>query len=188
MYREARHPFITASLIAVALLAVPLLHAEEAEPETSGGRVYKHVAPDGTITYTDRPSADSKEVKVPKGTEYTPPKLPAFTPSSKPQARPARFEYANLSIVAPKDDEAIWDNTGNITTSIVLEPGLQAGHSIEFLLDGVSAAKGSATSHQFLNVDRGTHQITARVVDNQDEVLASASITFHMRRTAISVP
>ena len=185
MYREARQTFISSSLILIALLISLQVHADEAEQENTGGRVYKHVAPDGTITYTDRPSADSKEVKVPKGTEYTPPKIPAFTPSTRTKPTPSKFEYDSLTMTSPKDDQAIWDNTGNITAAVALEPGLQAGHSIEFLLDGVSAAKGSATSHQFLNVDRGTHQITARVVDNQDEVIATTSVTFHMRRTAI---
>ena len=185
MHREARHTFIYISLIAFALLFAHLAQADEAETENTGGRVYKHVEPDGTITYTDRPTADSKEVKVPKGTEYTPPKLPAFTPSTRAKPTPSRFEYNTLALTAPKDDEAIWDNTGNIMATVVLEPGLQAGHSIEFLLDGVAAAKGSATSHQFLNVDRGTHQITARVVDSQEEVIATTSATFHMRRTAI---
>ena len=185
MYREARQSFIFSSLILIALLASQLVHADEAEQENSGGRVYKNVAPDGTITYTDRPSADSKEVKVPKGTEYTPPKLPAFTPSTRTKPIPSRFEYNSLTLTSPKDDQAIWDNTGNITAAVTLEPGLQAGHSIEFLLDGVSVSKSSATSHQFLNVDRGTHQITARVVDNKDEVIATTSVTIHMRRTAI---
>ena len=185
MYRAARQSFIFSSLIVIALLTSHFAHADEAEQENTGGRVYKHVAPDGTITYTDRPSADSKEIKVPKGTEYTPPKLPAFTPSTRTKATPSKFEYNSLTLISPKNDEAIWDNTGNITAAVALEPGLQAGHSIEFLFDGVSASKGSATSHQFLNVDRGTHQITARVVDNKDEVMASTSVTFHMRRTAI---
>ena len=185
MHREVSHTLLYLTLIALALLFASVLHSEEPSETSPSGRVYKQVNPDGTVTYTDKPpSADAKPIVVPKGTEYAPPKLPAFTPSPpKPSAK--QFAYDSFAIIAPKEDESIWDNTGNITATVAHEPFLQPGHRIEFLLDGQSVAKGEAASHQFLNMDRGTHQITAQIVDSKDRVIESASVTFHMKRHAI---
>lgn len=178
--------FYSLLLVSNSLAGVSFAQAQETDQEatTTGGAVYKKVNPDGSVTYSDRPSPDAKEVQVPKGTEYTPPKLPAFTPYSPPKVE-KKFKYSMFALTAPKNEESIWDNTGNVTATVALEPSLQFGHSIEFLLDGISVARGGATSHQFLNVDRGEHQITAQIVDRSDQVLSSSTVTFYMKRHAI---
>ena len=185
MQRDVSHTLFYSLFITLAFLAASVVHGDEPSETTTSGGVYKQINPDGTVTYTDKPpSADAKPIKVPKGTEYSPPKLPAFTPSP-PKAKAKQFEYESFAFLAPKEDESIWDNTGNITTMVALEPGLQPGHSIEFLLDGQSVARGGATSHQFLNMDRGTHQVTAQIIDSKDRVIESVTVTFHMKRHAI---
>lgn len=182
MFRDAHN---TLSIFLVSLFALSVTGSVAQDNGTAPkGSVYKQVDPEGNVTYTDKPpSADAKPVTVPKGTEYAPPKLPEFTPApsrSKDTSKP--FSYDSFAITAPKNDESIWDNTGNINASVSFEPFLQSGHDIEFLLDGVSAARGSSASHQFSNVDRGTHEIVARIVDSNDQVLESATVTFHMKR------
>ncbi len=180
MHRELRKSIVCAIISASVVLSGLSVAQDDSSP--SKGGVYKQVDPEGNVTYTDKPpSADAKAIKVPKGTEYQPPKLPEFTPSA-PKQTSHNFQYDRFELTSPKNDEAIWDNTGTITASVSFEPFLQSGHSIEFLLDGVSVAKGSATSHQFVNLDRGTHQITARIVNDKDEEVESASVTVHLKR------
>lgn len=182
MPREVRTQIHFLPLIVFALLASQWVSAEE--PENPQGGVYKDVAPDGSITYTDRPTPDAEKVTVPKGSEYAPPKVPAFTPTEKPKP-PAKFEYDSFALVAPKNEESIWDNTGNITATVAYEPFLQSGHSIEFLLDGTSVSKGTDSSYQFMNLPRGAHQITAQIVDSTDEVLATSSVTIFLHQHSI---
>jgi len=173
--------FISFSILAMCIAFTGYVFAQDDAPPSGG--VYKQVDPDGNVTYTDKPpSADAKAIKLPKGTEYKAPSLPAFTPSTTQQPKQKPFEYESLAITAPKNDEAITDNAGNIMATVSVQPALQSGHQIEFLLDGTSVAKGLDTSHQFVNLDRGTHQLTARIVDNKDEEVASTSITFHVMR------
>lgn len=183
MPREVRTQIYFLPLIVFALLASQLVRAEEPAPSPQGN-VYKDVAPDGSITYTDRPTPDAEKIKIPKGTEYTPPPIPVFTPTPKPKA-PSKFEYDSFALVAPKNEESIWDNTGNITATVAFEPFLQSGHSIEFLLDGTSVTKGTDSSYQFMNLPRGAHQITAQIVDSADEVLATSSVTVFLRKHSI---
>ena len=180
MHRGQLFPLLNSLLIALVFQAGGFAHAAESD-ELNSGTVYKQINPDGSVTYSDKPLPDSKEVKVPKGTEYTPPKVPDFTPYSPPKPE-KKFEYDVFTLTSPANDESIWDNTGNVTATVSSKPSLRFGHSIEFLLDGKPVAKGGATSHQFLNVDRGTHQITAQIVDQEDQILASSSVTFHMKR------
>lgn len=180
MHRDVRNSIVCA-IVGVSVALSGLSFAQD-DSSTSKGGVYKQVDPEGNVTYTDKPpSADAKAIKVPKGTEYQAPKLPEFTPSA-PKQTSRNFQYDSFELTSPKNDETFWDNTGNVTATVSFEPFLQSGHSIEFLLDGVSVAKGTATSHQFVNIDRGTHQITARIVNDKDEEIESASVTFHLKR------
>jgi len=168
----------TSSLAVIALVSVFVSSVSYAEE----GNVYKQVDPEGNVTYTDKPpSADAKAMKVPKGTEYTPPKIPTFTPTpDKP--KPTVFRYDFFKITAPANDESIWDNTGNITASVEFEPFLQTGHQIQFVLDGTQLAIGAATSTVMPNVDRGTHTLTAQIVDATGNALETATVIFHAKR------
>lgn len=184
MCKEVRQSLYYLPLLFIALLVANTARAEESDPMSPQGKVYKDVAPDGTVTFTDQPTPDSEQVKVPKGSEYQPPKTPGFTPYQEPKPA-AKFQYDSLSFVEPQDEVHFWNNAGNFTASVSLEPFLQSGNSIEFLLDGAVVAKGTATSHQFENIPRGEHQITARVVDSQDQVLISNKLTIYVHRTSI---
>ena len=72
-----------------------------------------------------------------------------------------------------------------MTIVVAAEPTIDTsqGHSIEVLIDGQVAGSGAATSIALNNVDRGTHVITAQVVDAEGNVLIAAEpVTFHMLR------
>ena len=48
-------------------------------------------------------------------------------------------------------------------------------------------ARGSQTSQSLSNVDRGTHTVSARVVDSNGTTLIDAApVVFHMQRVSVS--
>ncbi len=177
--------FLTFLFAVVAFtMVLPVSQAQDAEPVTDKKSVYKKVGPDGEVIYTDRPEPGAKEIQVPKGTEYTAPPVPAFTPSTRAQPKPKPYQYDSLAITSPGQDETIRDNTGAIPVSIRFSPSLRQGHRIQYQLDGETASSGRDTSYTFQNVPRGTHTITARIVDRDDQVLATASTTIHLHRAS----
>lgn len=184
--------FVQVLLLGAGLLPGLSALAEEAQtPDPDAPKkIYKQKQPDGTVIYTDEPGPDAEEVRVQKLPTYAPPpKSPGFTPYQPPrETQSPDRAYERFAISSPGNDEAIRDNTGNITVSVSLSPGLDAGHQIEYLLDGVLVESTGATSIQLQNVDRGSHAITARVVDHRGAVLDESSVTVHLQRTSVLQP
>lgn len=93
--------------------------------------------------------------------------------------------YDSLQVTSPKHDLAIRENSGNILISVSLSPELssQHGHALEILMDGQVLANSGPTFIDLENVDRGTHNLTARVIDEQGRTLiTSEPVSFHMLR------
>lgn len=156
--------------------------------------VYRSVDAEGRPVFSDTPPAPGERAE--------PIVIEAPTSYSAPPAAPdagatwdwqldgnaedtATFAYGTVSVVAPAADEAVRDNAGNVVVSALLEPGLRPGHLLELSLDGAVVARSAGTDFQLEDVERGTHTIVVRVVDDAGTVLAeSAPATFHMLRYA----
>jgi hypothetical protein len=74
----------------------------------------------------------------------------------------------------------------DIPVGISVSPALQKGHRLEILLDG-KIANGLA-SVQAANLERGSHQILARVVDAAGKTLTSSSVTFYIQQPSVLIP
>ncbi|MDX1434680.1 MAG: DUF4124 domain-containing protein [Gammaproteobacteria bacterium] len=152
-------------------------------------KIYKFVLPDGRITYSDRPpedDPDAQEVRLSPLQTYSPPPTPALdTASSRPKPDDAAG-YEELEVTSPANDATLRDNGGSVSISIALKPGLHSGHSIDIVMDGKSIGSGNSTSVTLTNVDRGSHTVQAKVLDEAGKVVISSnSITFHLQRAAV---
>ena len=156
-------------------------------------RIYKTVDKEGNVVFTDIPPKDeSQAIEIDTRNNYTPEPLPATAPvaAGEVQAEDAEpgVSYDSLSIVTPTNDEPVRENAGNINIAVAANPSVDtdSGHSLEILMDGVVQASGGRTNVSLTNVDRGTHTVTARIVDAEGNVLISADpITFHMLRASV---
>ena len=68
------------------------------------------------------------------------------------------------------------------------EPELAPGNTIQFVVDGKSFGGASRNTVKTLsNVDRGTHTLSARVVNETGKTLATTpAMTFHLFRASIA--
>ncbi len=158
---------------------------------TAQAEVYKSINADGEIIYSDVPTRGAKRVQLPALPTYTPAPLPvAPAPVSPKQA--AGTAYSGFSMTSPRDDETIRSNAGIVNLSVTLEPGLQIeeGHRIQYFLDDKPQGKPVArTSSSFNNVDRGTHRVSATVIDESGaSIIKTAPVTVHIMRVAILHP
>jgi len=119
------------------------------------------------------------------------PSIPWFV---RPLALPVAFWFAaaanaaDISIVSPRDQETINDNSGNVMVTV--QARLGTDQRIRLLLDGSPVGTDTVQSRiQLENIDRGEHTLEALLVDDKDLVHATSStITFHMWRASSQMP
>lgn len=149
--------------------------------------VYKWVDEDGTVHYSDRPSEQAETLRVP-GMGRSPDTTEKATASEAEQASPSPPAgpgggYTVFEIVQPEPNQTFRIDTGEVTVGMLLEPGLQQGHHIQLSVDGV-ALKDRLSSTQLVlrNLGRGSHTLTASVVDATGQtVTAAVPVSFHLR-------
>lgn len=166
---------------AVCLLLCLTLGPAQAE-------VYKSVNEQGEVVYSDRPGKDAERLRMPALPSYTPQPLRSFSRNSAPQGEQQAAGYDRFIISAPAHDATIRNNIGNLEVTTLLEPALMVPreHSVQFYLDGVAhGAASDALALSLDNVDRGTHELSASVLDADGKVLITTPpVTVHVKRAS----
>ncbi|RPI44328.1 MAG: hypothetical protein EHM59_13100 [Betaproteobacteria bacterium] len=112
--------------------------------------------------------------------------LPGVRAASAPtETQPA---YVSVAIASPTPEHTIHDNTGTVPVQVEMEPALQSdrGHRISLSLDGRSVATLQSGAFVLNDVERGTHELRAAVVDAEGhELIASSAVTFHMWQASV---
>lgn len=93
--------------------------------------------------------------------------------------------YEALSIQAPAQEETLWNIEGQLDVAVASQPGLQAGHRIQLLLDGQTAAElePGETRTRLADVYRGQHTLMARIQDEYGTTLKqSEPVTFYVQQ------
>jgi hypothetical protein len=171
-------------VIVASFLFAGSMHAE----------IYKTVDADGNVVFTDVPPKDqSKAIVLETQNTYTPEAsaAPKQSPERPAEEEPAPVLYDHIAIVAPQHDAPVRENTGNVTVVVTSNPALDSsrGHTMQILVDGQIASSGQSNSVALTNLDRGTHQLTAQIVDGNGQIVVSSSpITFHMLRYSALKP
>ncbi|RMD70654.1 MAG: DUF4124 domain-containing protein [Gammaproteobacteria bacterium] len=159
-------------------------------PAIAWGTVYRWVAPDGTVVYTDKPRPGAEVVELPPLPTYTPPSLPLTEPEAPPQK--ALQPYTAVAILKPKNDEVIWSDQDILEVQVALEPPLnvEEGHRFQVFLDGRPLPQTwNHSPFQITGVYRGTHTLQVKVIDEKGKVLAASPVvTFHMKHHSILHP
>ena len=169
----------------------------------AASRIYKTVDEHGNVVFTDVPPkqgepAESVAVEAPN-TFRAEPETPTtgeqreqwiVEPDEDAEDADAdAISYNAIAITAPGDDEAVRENAGTVTVVARVDPSLRPGHRVRVLLDGNPEQEGRQTNFVLTNVDRGTHALSAEVVDDTGNVLiVSAPSTFHMLRATAARP
>lgn len=184
-----------AGLVFTMLLAPGLSHA----------KIYKTVDEDGNVAYSDTPPADvearaDSTIELEINNTYnakdsTPVPANNTNNSSQPgdivsasgSATPTDpgAAYQTIAISAPAADANLRSNSGNVSLSISLQPGLVPGDQVRFFLDGKPVGTVTGTSLSLTNIDRGTHTVAAVVLDSAGKPrISSNTSSFSIQRFA----
>ena len=142
--------------------------------------VYKTVDENGNVIFTDKPSDEAEEVKIQELENTIDNPNPAKYRASTP--KPDVFAYESFTVTSPENGAGIRSNNGSVSISLNLEPALNRGHKVIVSMDGKQIGTGLSVSLQ--NVDRGTHSISAKVVDGTGKTMISTSSSFSLLRAS----
>lgn len=157
----------------------------------TGGTAYKSIGPDGSVVYTDRPTPNAQEVRLPEPSVYTAPAAPATGSAPALAGEPLAADlYTAIRITAPPDDATLFVAQGGVDVDVLLEPALLDGHTLSYVVDGKEVAKGLRTNRiRITDLDRGTHHLEVAVRDDGGSLVGrSARITFHLRQSSLFDP
>ncbi|MDE1168178.1 MAG: DUF4124 domain-containing protein [Pseudomonas sp.] len=156
----------------------------------NGAEVFTYVDANGNRVFTDQPHSNAKKVQIAESNSMSPAQLPQKVlpkPKRKPVTLPLQH-YQMLRILIPEPDATVQAMSGDFIVTVTSDPGLQPGHGYRLLLDGnVVAGPGVSPVFQLKNVDRGRHQLSAEIIDAQENVIErTPPQPFQMQRTSLA--
>ena len=154
----------------------------------SEGEIYKWILPDGSIQYSDRPPAKgAQKVELEPLQTYSLPATGAAPPVTTEPEKPddKGSQYESFAIAAPTDDQAIRDNSGDLTVTFAVRPRLVGGHVIDLFMDGQVVGRSAGGSVTLSGVNRGSHRLHAVILDGDgSEVARTETVTVHIKRAS----
>lgn len=166
----------------------------------------------GVTTFSDQKTEDSKEVTLMPVTtistggaakarqDETPKKAdtkkgkgnPMRAPTQKTTAPPISTKesvvvgYKSMKFTNIVNDQTFW-NQRDIPVTIETDPTLQPGDKIQLYVDGKSFGNPvDSNSLTVTNLDRGQHQLEAKVIDkNGQELISTGSTTIYIHYAAL---
>ncbi|MBB3104316.1 DUF4124 domain-containing protein [Azomonas macrocytogenes] len=148
--------------------------------------VFRYKDANGNPLFTDQPRDETaRPVEIRQSLNS----LPTITSVARPTEPPPKRQplYAWLRITHPLQNETLRDNTGNVEVFLESEPALQPGHTYVLWLDGKPGDAQQTPPFLLHNLDRGSHRLTAEIVDSQGNSLTrSLTVTIHIKRMSLS--
>lgn len=135
-------------------------------------RIYKSVGKDGVPSFSSDSvdGAEEVEIKPTNSVRITPTK-----PSAAALPAPPKKKAYKVSISSPENDKHYHNDPNPVPITVSVSPALGARETLEVLDNGsLLADVGGKYTLEF--PDRGEHQLVARVIDEDGEVLATSEI------------
>ena len=141
--------------------------------------IYKVIAADGSVTYTDQPVADSEPVSL--GNLNTAAPLATPKPFAIPEVK-STTQY-ELAILSPSPDATVRNNLGEVSISASIQPLATGLYQLN--MDGDIISTNTSGIFQLKDLQRGAHQIQISFTDNTGKILASSDQqTFYMHKAS----
>lgn len=155
--------------------------------QLTSATIYQWQDNEGNTYFSDTPHKGAKEINLPTTQTYDPNKPLSEQSKSQKNKNDEPKTYESVTITQPENDYTLPNMEGNLNVAIEVLPKLMDGDSIQLVLDGKPIG-GSQSSGAFSlnNLNRGTHSISAKIVNkDNEEVATSNSVSFHVRRPVI---
>lgn len=152
----------------------------------AAAQIYRYTDANGNPAYSDRPPAgvQGQAVELAPLNRIAPPR-PTLAPASEPERLPpaSAATYSTLELNGIPNGGVVRANNGTVNVEVRLQPPLHSTHRLRLLLDDQPyGPPGTAPSLQLLNLDRGEHRLAVQVLDGEQVVQQSPTLTFTLQR------
>lgn len=163
---------------------------------TAQAQIYKIVDKDGNVTYTDQAPADGAEpMDLPElsvvNTDYEEAELPVATEPEEEEGEKEltrsdlRKLYGDFRISRPAPEETFWGTANTVVVAWEASEPIQEGLTVRFSIDGV-AQPPSSENMLGITLDRGTHTVSASILDERGRPIVSTdTVTFYVHQASI---
>lgn len=134
--------------------------------------IYKVVAADGSVTYTDRPSADAKPVAFDGKTQNV------VTASPPPVIRPlvkVKQPSYTVSILSPAPEATVRNNLGEVTIQAT-QPRAPKAPVYRLIFNDAPYASNASGVFRLKGIHRGAHTFKVELTNNTGKTLASSPL------------
>jgi hypothetical protein len=170
--------------VPIILLSVMLCGPLAAE------QIYRYVDEQGNTVFTDEPRPGAEPVELgPINTVNTPAPEPRRAPATTDGPRQGSA-YRVLRLTGPPDESVLRQQSG-FSVALELEPSLQTreGHQSALFLNGEEYARGTQTSWQLQDLDRGSYAVQAAIIGPKGRRIASSNtLNVTIKRTSALQP
>jgi hypothetical protein len=147
-------------------------------------QIYKYTDAAGNTAYSNQPpdGVKAQPVELPplNSVERQTPPAPPAEATNREQPRSA---YEVLELTNLPTTEALRANNGTFTVNVLIKPRLQGPHLFRLLLDDRPYGQPSNVPIlQLVNIDRGLHSLAVQVIDGEEVVQQSPTVTFTVQR------
>lgn len=155
----------------------------------ASAQIYKYTDANGNTVFTNQPPDGQNAEAVELPATNTVEAQPLTTPPSTPAGVASSASYSVLELTGIPSDQALRANNGTFSVGVQLEPRLAATHRLRLLLDGQPYGQPSNVPRlQLINVDRGEHSLAVEILNGEQSIQQSASVTFTVQRVNTSSP
>ena len=135
--------------------------------------IYKVVADDGSVTFTDKPSANATPMSFDGKTQNV---VTAATPPTVPPPLPEKKKpnYA-VSILTPAPEATIRNNLGELTIRAA-QPNAPKAPLYRLIFDNAQYASNSSGIFKLEGINRGAHTFKVELTNNTGKTLASSPL------------
>ena len=172
------------ALLLLLALAAPVLSST-----ASAADVWKWVDEKGITHYSDQPVPGASKMEVRAGNIAETP-APAAE-SSEPDAAAAAPVNYRIEIVQPENGQSVINTGGQVNVVISVSPSIQTLHAVGLYLDGklVTGFPRNTLSYALTDVPRGTHNVSAMILDQRGKTLLESSpVEFTVRQESVAKP
>jgi hypothetical protein len=160
-------------LLLLLLIALPV-----------AAQIYKYTDAAGNTAYSNQPpdGVKAEPVELPPLNSVEP-QAPVPPPAEVTSTEQPLSAYEVLALTNLPTSEALRANNGTFTVNVLIKPRLQGPHLFRLLLDDQPYGQPSnVPSLQLVNIDRGLHSLAVQVIDGDNVVQQSPSVTFTVQR------
>jgi len=154
----------------------------------AGTTTYRWVDADG-VHYSDQPHPGAEQITLGTTPTYsgadTQPSTPSQPPAGNgPGQNNAPFRYDSCAVTQPANDQMLM-NSDSVTISVQPQPFLRNGDHVVITLDAqtIDLGGGGQQQYQVSPVDRGTHTVSAAIMDpGGNSLCQSLALKFHVQQ------